>query len=97
MKPTNGHRSYAAWNITLWLSNDETLYSACMYAVKQAEIKRDKLKSDFMRRRFSIARYAAQVVLPLLPTKTPDGQRYTALNVSLAIEAMISDAGGGKL
>ena len=26
MKPYNGHRSWNAWNVALWLDNDETLY-----------------------------------------------------------------------
>ena len=26
MKPYNGHRSWNAWNVALWLGNDELLY-----------------------------------------------------------------------
>lgn len=33
MKPYNGHRSYNAWNVSLWLSNDESLYRRAMELV----------------------------------------------------------------
>ena len=27
MKPYNGHRSWNAWNVSLWVNNDEYIYS----------------------------------------------------------------------
>lgn len=35
MKPYNGHRSYNAWQVSLWLSNDESLYRRAMELVKR--------------------------------------------------------------
>jgi len=34
-KPYNGHRSWNAWNVSLWLNNDEGLYRLCQYYVKE--------------------------------------------------------------
>ena len=30
-KPYNGHPSYNAWNVALWIGNDEGLYNAAKY------------------------------------------------------------------
>ena len=35
MKPYNGHRSWNAWNVSLWLSNDESLYRMAMELVRR--------------------------------------------------------------
>lgn len=35
MKSYNGHRSYNAWNVSLWLSNDESLYRRAVELVKR--------------------------------------------------------------
>lgn len=90
MKPHNGHRSISAWSVSLWLMNDETLYGACKFAVSQAIERRAKLKSEFLRKR-KLAPLAATILLPLLPARTPDGHRYTHLNVSLALEGLIDE------
>jgi hypothetical protein len=33
-KPYNGHRSWNAWNVSLWLNNDEGLYNLMVEAIR---------------------------------------------------------------
>lgn len=35
----NGHRSWNAWNVSLWLNNDEGLYNLCVEHVRKAKNK----------------------------------------------------------
>ena len=69
MAQHNGHRSWNAWNVSLWLNNDEGLYNLMLDCIKEAKNKRR----------------AAQNMLSLLPSKTPDGAKY---NVTCIVEAM---------
>jgi hypothetical protein len=65
----NGHKNYNAWNVSLWISNDEDLYNlACRC------IKRNKNKDN-----------AAKELLNYLPKETPDGAPYNFTNVRLAL------------
>lgn len=65
----NGHRNYNAWNVALWISNDEGMYRlACQC------IKRNKTKAA-----------AADELLQYLPQKTSDGVSFTRTNVILAL------------
>ena len=69
MAQYNGHRSWNAWNVSLWLNNDERLYNSMLHCIKETRNKRR----------------AAQKMLSLLPSKTPDGAKY---NVTCIMEAM---------
>lgn len=76
----NGHPSYNAWNVSLWINNDEGLYN----------MVRDRLLFG-RNRRYSKLDVAKSIVAELEEvgvTKTPDGVRYTATNVMRAMEGM---------
>jgi hypothetical protein len=73
----------------MWITNDETLNGAAVFAIKQAILKRDKLKSEFMRRRVRVEEIAAVILMDLIPSRTPDGQRYTVKNLSLALKSLV--------
>jgi len=65
----NGHKSRPAWNVALWLANDEGLYS-----MARRELRRRGTKVD-----------AAARLVDMLPERTPDGYRYTKTTVLAAI------------
>ncbi len=69
MPKYNGHKSFSAWNVCLWLYNDEPLYHLLMECKKRSKTKDD----------------AAKMLLNLLPEKTPDGVKYSLTNVRLAL------------
>lgn len=37
MAKYNGHRSWNAWNVALWIGNDESLYRAAMECKRRAK------------------------------------------------------------
>lgn len=68
-KPYNGHASYNAWNVALWINNDADLYRLAQECVNQT----------------STLDEAASVLLSRLPAKTPDGVRYSLHTVRPAL------------
>jgi hypothetical protein len=72
-KPFNGHESWAAWNVSLWINNDESLYAE---AVRLA-------------RKYGIERGARHMAANLAGERTPDGARYSANTVRLAMREII--------
>jgi hypothetical protein len=71
-KPYNGHRSWNAWNVSLWIANDEPLYRAAL---------------DY-RRRFKTLGAAARAFLRDLPATTPDGAKYNLTCVREALAGL---------
>lgn len=71
-KGYNGHKNYNAWNVCLWLGNDEPTYRLMRQVIKTSKNRNA----------------AARKLLDLLPTKTPDGVPYTYTNVRLAMVEM---------
>lgn len=68
----NGHKSYNAWNVSLWIGNDEGLYNLAKSCIRSCKTKDE----------------AANRMLECLPASTPDGVRYTKTNVRLALNGL---------
>ena len=73
-KPYNGHPSWNAWNVSLWIGNDEPLYRLALDCLKQN------------RRLYA----AAQQFVACVPARTPDGARYSMRSVMHALRGLES-------
>ncbi len=77
MAEYNGHPSKAAWNVSLWINNDEGLYNLARESVRVTKTRRQ----------------AAERMLSILHSygikKTPDGYKYTITSI---INAMVDYA-----
>lgn len=75
-QPYNGHESWQAWNVSLWIANDYGLYSLALRCLEQHANCRD----------------AAQLFrLSCGSDKTPDGARYSQRAVYLALRGLKDD------
>lgn len=73
-KPFNGHESWTAWNVSLWINNDEWLY-------RQAQE---------LARAHGIEKGAKIMAARLHGERTPDGARYSHNTVRLAMREILS-------
>ncbi len=48
MKKYNGHRSWNAWNVSLWISNHEPTYKLALECLRRADNKPGKAAQYFM-------------------------------------------------
>jgi hypothetical protein len=72
----NGHRNWDYWNVSLWINNDERLYT---------------LSRDYVRHYRSKTQAAAALLDVLISqgiAKTPDGARYTMASIRAAMSEM---------
>lgn len=84
MKKYNGHRSWNAWNVALWMGNDEPLYNFALECIGTAKID----VGDSKRR--SVAGTAALMFISGMGNpKTPDGATFNHLAVKLAMEGFM--------
>mgnify|MGYP000332455779 CR=1 FL=1 len=76
MAKYQGHRSWAAWSVSLWINNEEGLYRLAKHYARKAQ-NRDE---------------AAQFMLEDLQqggiTHTPDGAKYSKNTIKLAMRGM---------
>ncbi len=82
MKKYNGHRSWNAWNVSLWIYNDENLYNFAMECIKG--INNNK-------RGLAHATRAFVAMIGGYNVKTPDGAVYNALSVKLALQGLMEE------
>jgi hypothetical protein len=72
MKPYRGHRSWNAWNVSLWINNDYGLYTWAVDLV----------------RRYGRRKASRIMANDLNGEKTPDGGRYNKTTIYEAMEGM---------
>lgn len=72
----NGHKNWNHWNVSLWINNDEGLYSMARECVRRASNRAE----------------AARAMLNHLDesdiTKTPDGAPYSVSSIRAAMVEM---------
>lgn len=66
----NGHKSWNAWNVSLWLTNDEPLY---------------RMMLSYIKRSGSKDRAAAEMARDMKGEKTPDGGVYNRTVIRAAM------------
>jgi len=88
MKTYNGHRSWNAWNVSLWISNTESIYLFAVECIDRAK----KVRARFSRIESipHIAGLAARYFMDMYTNeKTPDGAKYNHLSVRLCLESFM--------
>jgi hypothetical protein len=73
MASYNGHRSWNAWNVSLWINNDEGLYRRAVELVRQ----------------HGYAKGARLMFRELEGERTPDGGRYNLTTVREALRGIL--------
>ena len=73
MTKFNGHRSWNAWNVSLWINNDEGLYHEACDLAKTYGIG---VATNIMFRQ-------------LQGTKTPDGAKYNKTSIREAMKGIL--------
>ncbi len=73
MAEYNGHKSWNAWNVSLWLNSDEGLY---------------RMMTEALRRHTTKARAARELARELAGPRTPDGGRYNVTTIRAAMEGL---------
>lgn len=64
-----GHDSKTAWNVSLWIHNEYSLYCLAIDCIRSTKTKDE----------------AAKLMLSKLPPETPDGHRYSFRTVRRAL------------
>jgi hypothetical protein len=75
MTTYNGHRSWNAWNVSLWLTNDEWLYRTAVECLENAYT-------------FQAATDCFFTQTGLQGTRTPDGAHWNHLSVRRALRGL---------
>lgn len=73
MATYNGHRSWNAWNVSLWINNDESLYS----------------RARTLALKHGVAKGASFMFRELEGEKTPDGAAYNLTCIREAMRDII--------
>ncbi|MGE0278327.1 MAG: hypothetical protein AB7R40_23270 [Nitrospiraceae bacterium] len=83
-KPYNGHESWNAWNVALWIYNDEGLYNAALECIRRPRVSGKPVTPSL-----AAGRFIVEAVGP--GARTPDGARYSHRSVMLAMRALMED------
>jgi len=83
MTQYNGHRSWNAWNVALWIGNDEPLYRFAMECLNSPQVNRNKR---------GIAHATRLFMRAVGGERTPDGAKYNALSVKDALIGLTEDS-----
>lgn len=78
-KEFNGHRSWNAWNVFLWISNDEHIYNFAMECINKPSPQGKKP---------TIGQSVEKFLKVYGGEKTPDGGRYNPSTVKAAFELL---------
>jgi hypothetical protein len=73
----SGHRSYNAWNVSLWLNNDEGLYRMMVRAYGHGRRTKPQAAKNLLDELKAIGQ-----------TKTPDGAPYSVTSIRAAMVGM---------
>jgi hypothetical protein len=84
----NGHRSWNAWNVSLWIGNDESLYRSAIECWNAAEFckRTGERRTKVVRLRAATNRFLAIVGQG---SKTPEGGVYNRTCVREAIANLL--------
>lgn len=85
MKEFNGHRSWNAWNVSLWINNDEGLYYFAMSCVTEPVVRNNKTYKP------SLNTAVRRFMRDFDGSKTPDGAVYNRLSVKLALQSLMEE------
>lgn len=84
-KPFNGHESWNAWNVSLWIGNDESIYNLAVDCIRRPRSDAKPVSVNCATLRFF------KVVQQ--GSKTPDGAPYSWRSVKLALASLMDDLG----
>lgn len=89
MREYQGHRSWNAWNVSLYINNEENLYR--LVAEKYKEGLQVFSGDPEERKRKAISRTVAFMIRTLGGSRTPDGAKYNNLSIKLAVHDILDD------
>lgn len=82
-KPFNGFPSWNAWNVSLWINNDEGLYRLAQQCIADAQ------RSEYRKEGESVRDLAAKMFYVQVDgSKTPDGAPYSVTTIKAAMRGM---------
>lgn len=76
MPTYNGHKNWQYWNVSLWINNDESLYSMALEQMRRTTNK--TLAAERMLEKLKAAGI----------TKTPDGAAYSVPTIRAVMRGM---------